>query len=474
MTGSSVLPPGLLQAVADRRGHIAFVVGAGCSLEEPTGLKLASVYSEAAFEQLKRSGVLSDGDCNPSDLSEVASAVFERQDSQALLVRALPREEYQHARPNVGHLLAVALIAEGAIACIATLNFDMALSNAITKLHLTNIETVSAPSDLAGFGGKAIVYLHRSAYETDVEQWVLRKEVIEEYWREGWEGVVARRVCALPQLVFAGLGSKAAALTESLKQIKERVGDHTRTYLVDPAPASEFAAEITLADPGDHITLRWGEFMTKLAERLTTELDAELSAECTRLGSAHEWDDGQTIARPVLDALNRLNLVDLGMTRGQWLGTGDGGYAPADPDRRSYVPDDPANRGYIADVVLGLGALVASTDCTVEVTGAGTVKLEAPSNQAGPLTVCVIAGRGLESWGVTDQVERVCSAPGPRSADLILYSGLRTRRPDTPAPPGDIVDSIPLNDITYAVAPVQIVDIDDLRLNPDLCARFAR
>lgn len=141
--GSSAMPPDLLRAVADRRGQVAVVVGAGCSLESPTDLLLSSAYSERAFESLKRNGVLEDGDCDPADLSEVASAVFAREQSQAPLVQALPREKYQHARPNLGHLLAVALMAEGAISCIATLNFDMALSNAITQLQVTEIATVA-------------------------------------------------------------------------------------------------------------------------------------------------------------------------------------------------------------------------------------------------------------------------------------------------------------------------------------------
>ena len=474
MSGAVALPPDLLQAVAERRGHIAFVVGAGCSLEDPTGLKLASIYSEAAFEQLKRNGVLNDGDCRPSDLSEVASAVFAKRGSQALLVKSLPREEYQHARPNLGHLLAVALVAEGAISCIATLNFDLALSNAITKLHITNIATVSAPEDLARFGDKAIVYLHRSAYEPDVERWVLRREVIEDYWQQGWESVVSRRICALPQLVFAGLGSKAAALTESLKQVKERVGEHTRTYLVDPAAASDFAGEVDLAEPGDHIRLRWGEFMTLLADRLIAELDSEMSTACERLRAAHEWNDDEVTVRPVLDALGRLNLVELGMTRGQWLGTGAGGYAPEDPDSRSYVPNDAANCDYMADLVVGLGSLVSSVDCTVEVTDAGTVRLESISSGAGPLVIHVVAGRGLEPWGVIDRVERVCSASGTRSADVILHSGLRTKRPAAPAPPIDIVGDVPPHDISYASASVRIVCIDDLRTDADLRAELAR
>lgn len=471
---TNVLPPDLLQAVAERRGQIALVVGAGCSLEPPTALRLASVYSEAAFEQLKRSGVLEDGECNPSDLSEVASAVFLKQQSQALLVNALPREAFQHARPNLGHLLLIALIAEGAVACVATLNFDMALSNAITKLQITNIATVSAPEDLARFGDRAIVYLHRSAYEPNAERWVLRKEVIDDYWREGWEAVIAQRICALPQLVFAGLGSKAAALTESLKNVRARVGDNTRTYLVDPAATSEFAGEVSLTDAGDHIQLGWVAFMMEFAGRLATELDADLIAACERVRSAHEWGDDDTTVAPVLEALRALNLVDLGLIRGQWLGTGAGGYAPEDPSERSYIPDDAGNRDYIADVVLGLGALVASEDCTAVVTEVGTVTLESPSNYAGPLTIQVVTGRGLEPWGVIDQVEKVCSAAGPRNADVILYSALRTQRPESPAAPSDIVGDVPPDDISYAVSPLKIVDVDVLRSDSDLRSALAR
>lgn len=463
-----MLPPELLQAVADRRGHIACVVGAGCSLESPTDLSLASVYSERAFNSLKLNGVLADGDCNPSDLSDVASTVFAKQQSQDLLVRALPRADYQHARPNLGHLLAVALMAEGAISCIATLNFDMALSNAITQLHVTEIATVSGPHDLGNFGDKSLVYLHRNAYESDSALWILRKEAIDEQWKQGWEGAVADRISLSPQLVFAGLGSKAAALTESLRRVKRRVSDQTCTYVVDPASKSEFADEVELAAAEHHIQLGWVQFMTALAGRLTAELNSKLSDVCGQFAEAHGWCDGDTTVRPVLDALEQLNLVELGLTRGQWLGTGTGGYAPEDVAYRSYVPDDDTSRGYIADLILGLGALVASEDCTVEITGAGTVKLEAPSNSDGPLTIYPVAGRGLEPWGVIDRVAKVCSATGARSADVILYSGLRSKPPSDPVPPSDIVGEVPADDITYAVTSLRIVDVDDLRTDPSL------
>jgi len=52
------LPDHLLQAVAERTGRIALVVGAGCSLEEPTNLKLSRAYSLKVHADLVRDGAI--------------------------------------------------------------------------------------------------------------------------------------------------------------------------------------------------------------------------------------------------------------------------------------------------------------------------------------------------------------------------------------------------------------------------------
>lgn len=473
--GSSEVPSDLLRAIAERRGLVAFVVGAGCSLESPTDLLLSAAYSQNAFDLLKRNGVLEDGDCDPADLSEVASAVFAKEHSQRSLVQALPRESYQHARPNVGHLLAVALMAEGAISCVATVNFDMALSNAITQLQVTSIATVSGPEDLGRFADRTIVYLHRNAYERDEENWILRKEAIEEHWRDGWEAVVAERISSSPQLVFAGLGSKAAALSESLRRVRERVPDRTRTFLADPAETSVFAEDIALADESDHVQLRWGEFMTKLAERVTAELAADLASGCDEFSRLHALDGELSSAVPVQEALAQLGLCELGLTRGQWLGTGRGGYAPDDPAIRSYVPDDASGREHMADLVLGLGALVRSDGCTVEVTSSGTVAIDPPATAGGrPLRVHPASGRGVTPWGAIDKIEQQCRTPGPQSADLVLVAAFRGKRPENPVPPDDILGPVPADDITYAATSVRVVDVDEIRLDPGLREELAR
>ena len=119
MTGSdaTVLPAALLQAVAQRNGRVTLVVGAGCSLEAPTGLMLGGVYSHEVFQQLVMDGLLDETDCsNPWDLSELAEVVYGRYGSQAHVVDRLPRAKFQFAKANDGYLLAAALIAEGAVA----------------------------------------------------------------------------------------------------------------------------------------------------------------------------------------------------------------------------------------------------------------------------------------------------------------------------------------------------------------------
>ena len=108
------LPDHLLQAVAERAGRIALVVGAGCSLEEPTSLKLSRAYSLEIHADLVRDGVLVDGDCeNPEDLSAVTSAVWAKRASQEEVVTRLPRAEFRNARANQGYREAAALMPRG-------------------------------------------------------------------------------------------------------------------------------------------------------------------------------------------------------------------------------------------------------------------------------------------------------------------------------------------------------------------------
>ena len=143
----------LLHAVAEREGRVVLVVGAGCSVEDPTGLKLASHYAAEVHRRLVLDGFLGDGDCHePHDLSLLASTVWARHGSQTPVVERLPRAEFRSARPNDGYLIAAALLRERAISCVLTLNFDLAMSSALTELSATDVQVIVGPQHLPYLG----------------------------------------------------------------------------------------------------------------------------------------------------------------------------------------------------------------------------------------------------------------------------------------------------------------------------------
>ena len=70
------LPSDLLEAISSTGGgRVALVIGAGCSLEEPTGLPLSREVSREIHRMLVADGILDHGECaDPDDLSAVTDA----------------------------------------------------------------------------------------------------------------------------------------------------------------------------------------------------------------------------------------------------------------------------------------------------------------------------------------------------------------------------------------------------------------
>lgn len=463
MTGAdgTVLPPALLQAIAQRNGRVTLVVGAGCSLEAPTGLKLGGDYSHDAFQQLVMDGLLGESDCtNPWDLSELTEVVYHRYGSQAPVVDRLPKSQFQFAKANDGYLLAAALIAEGAIAHVVTLNFDLALSHAVTEIQPEGVTTVAGPESYREFGSKAIVYLHRNAYEANPDRWILRRQAIEDEWRDGWEAVVAERIAAAPVVVFAGLGSPALALTESLSRVRSRIPSGTAAFLVDPFDGSAFADAVNLDEPEQHVQLGWCDFMVLLSRRLVQQFAVDLRAACNdNTPGGHDAELAEVDR--FTDSIGRAGLLAVGRWRAAWLGSSE-----------RYLCDTPATRSHFADLIRGLTYFVDSDDVSVTFLPGGSVRLE----QAGvrPLSVLPIAGRALHHWGVVDKMAEESCQPGADSPDIILAAGFRGVRPDAIAPPPDITGEVPSDDITMPAAGPRIVDLDALRVDPsiakELCA----
>lgn len=454
-----VIPAGLLHAVANRSGRIALVIGAGCSLEAPTSLRLGREYSLEIFEALVADGVISRQDCTtPDDLSMLASAVHRKMGSQSAVVQRFPRGQFRYARANAGYLAAAALLCEGSISCVATLNYDLALTDAVRQLDGADVEEISGPGGMQHFGNKAIVYLHRNVNEQDDEKWILRKEALDDEWRDSWESVVVARVAASPVTVFAGLGSPAAVLTETLSRIRKSVPDALEAYLVDPSEQSAFAAALELPS-ANHVRASWGEFMRHLSDRLAEKSRADLAAACKALCSANGWSDTSESIDAMCASLQRKGLVAMGLLRARWLCSS-----------RAYEPDTEDRRPLVADLLMAVGLLAGSAYASLQFTVDGLIVI-APND--GPTrTVLPISGQGHRRWS---QIDAILSGRGTHGIpDLVVAGAFQGPAASTLAPPSDIIDGEPNDDVAQGHPRPQVISVEELRADPDaFCGKVA-
>jgi hypothetical protein len=449
-----VIPPKLLQAVARRTGSITLVVGAGCSLEAPTNLRLSSYYSREVFDSLIADGVIVPGDCSsPEDLSAVASAVYSKTGKQASVVQRLPRNSFRYAKANQGYLVAAALLCEGSIGCIATLNYDLAVTDAVRQLGGQEIDEIAGPGDMQYFGSKAIVYLHRNVNEQDDERWILRTEALDHEWRDGWEAVVVARITAAPVTVFAGLGSPAAVLTETVGRIRQSVSDSLDAFLVDPQENSPFAVALDL--PAENqVRARWGEFMTKLGDRFVAELRRELIRSCRDLCDENGWTDDPNAIDAICAASCAGGILVAGALRARWLCSS-----------RPYESDSSNRRSLIADLLLAVGLVQPSKDVPVRFSEDGLAHVQSRDGRV--RTVLPITGQGHKRWSQIDALLAGQQAFRATPADIIVAGGFEGVSIQELTPPSDIVEGEPRDDVTQGLPKPRIVSIDMLRTNPN-------
>ena len=324
MNGESTiaqLPPNLLSAISSPSGgRVVLVLGAGCSSEEPTSLPLAGDLSAECHRKLVADRVLDEGEVdNRRDLSAVAEAVFRKTRSQRDLIERFPPGDFKHAKPNEGYLIMAALLLEGSIANALTLNFDLAATAALAILGAgASVSTIRGPEGHTQIGARNLIYLHRDI-DSHPDEVILRKEKLDEDWREHWEEVVAQRVLAGPIVVFVGLGSPIAVLLETTKRIVTSIGQsQAGVYVVDPsAPEdSEFARALDVA-PDDYYRMGWNDFMRALAQRVLEEHSANIQRDCEAI--VRELDiEAEDVADLCL-RLTEVGLPALGQLRAAWM-----------------------------------------------------------------------------------------------------------------------------------------------------------
>jgi hypothetical protein len=452
--GCEDLPPHLLQAVADRSGRIALIVGAGCSLEPPTNLALSSDYALHVHDALIADNVLTDGECSdPTDLSLLASIVYEKVGSQEAVVTRLPRGELRDAQANDGYLIAAALLLEGAVAAVLTLNFDLAMSDALGIVSAAeSVSVIAEPESVSDLGARVVVYLHRNANEANEEKWVLRAEVIDDAWKGEWEEVIAQRVLSSPVVVFAGLGSPAAVLTESVKWIRGSLkNDAHKAYVVDPSDNSPFKDALALPEEA-HIQMTWCTFMRCLADRLTIEQGGALAEACRVLCSENGWSDEVD----GIDDLCRLffgqGLLGSGQQRATWL-----------LHDRKYLSDGEHVCGLVAYLLLGLGLAQRRCDVTLNIRHDGVVEMRRDGTIAG--SCLPVSAEGTKHWTAMEPKirEALSNFSIYEQPTAVLLGSLQGTLPEEVTPPPDIVFDDSAEDIVAPSSGPAYISVDSLR-----------
>ena len=449
--------------MADGNGRIALIVGAGCSLDAPTSLELSSVYARRVHEALVADNVLTEGECtDPEDLSLLASLVFDKTGAQEPVVSRLPRGAFRDAQANEGYRVAAALLLEGAVAALLTLNFDLAMNDALRFVGAGDaVSVIAEPESLDTLGTRVVVYLHRNANEADEENWVLRAEVIDAAWKGRWEEVIAQRVLTSPVVVFAGLGSPAGVLTESIKWIRGCLdGDGHRAYVVDPSAEASFKEALALPE-GAHIQMGWGPFMRCLADRLATEQKQALAEACQALCAGNRWPEEAANIDELCETFFERNLLGSGRQRAAWL-----------LRDREYLPDDQQVRDLIAYLLLGLGVAKRHCDVTLNVRRDGIVELRRDGALMG--SCLPVSAEGTKHWTAMEPRIRQALAAFTdyERPSTVLLGSLQGTLPDDVTPPDNIVfDDSPNSIVTPATGPAYFT-VDSVREDPTLADRM--
>ena len=454
-----LLPTELLQAVSSPHGgKIALVVGAGCSVEPPTSVPVARDCSLEIHRHLVADGVLQHGDCaDPTDLSLVADAVFAKKQAQRDVVERL-REQYdlKLAKANDGYLIAAAMLCEGVICSVVTLNFDLALSNALSELgggHTVGV--IECPEDLPRQKNINVYYLHRNVNATDPELWVLRTAALNHDWRDHWESIITTRALTTPVVIFAGLGTPVAVLIESTKLLRKALPAATKLYQVDPSEkeSSTFFQELTLK-ASDYIQSGWCQFMDEMSQRLLKEQIANLQH-----AVAQKVRDDRLPSENVaglLDRFQAIGLVKLGKLRAHWL-----------VHDKPYCKAEPNAVGLIADLLLAIAMVARVSSAAALVMDDGVVEFLRNGRIAAAYLIasgCGHRGRAAVEASLASRRKQYQSRPTPPHGAIV--GGTSDSWTATLTPPSDILLGEMSDDIITGPPVFPMIHISELRADP--------
>lgn len=438
------------------------MIGAGSSVEQPTSLPTGAQCSIEAHRRLRADGVLPVDCANPWDLSEVADAVFTLTGNQTALVQRLPLSRFRTASANTGHLTAAVLLVEGSLAGVVTLNFDKAMSTALSDVSSgDSVAVIGGPDDIPNLANVNLVYLHRHA-EAPADEWVLRSAYLKAVWKDRWEPVILSKILVAPMVVFAGLGSPAATLTETITLIRQALpADAVRVYQVDSAAFGTLSFTDALNIPeAQYLRVGWCDFMEEVATRVLEEHWTAFEQAC--VARAAENGYGAPDMPSLATACRSLGLVGFGSARARWL-LHNGRYAPVGLADRRLIADVLLTAGFLAT---GLGgAMSLREDGAMELRDGGrliaTVGLATGSGVRTLLAAEAAIATHRKYWRWNGAVPR----------HVVVTGHLPSLAPT--APPS-IVAEVDENDIIGAAGPPEVISAYQLRAIPDLFVRMAR
>jgi len=457
------LPSDLLNAISEPEGgHVVLVVGAGCSAEPPTSLPLSSQLALSAHRKLVEDGVLDEGDCpEPHNLSTLADAVWAKTKSQSQLVLRFPCERFQQAEPNSGHLLTAAMLYEQALSCVMTLNFDLALSHALSQIGARGaVHIINKPEDHTNLGLSNLIYLHRNV-AADPELWVLRSELLEESWRDGWETVIAQRVLSAPVTVFVGLGSPIGVLEESALRILDKLQGAVKVYQVDTSTIGESSLFKKLGLPTEaYLQMSWCQFMDKLADRLVHEHRATLQQACDDQIRENDWDTEDVDA--LCQRITGDGLIKLGTIRARWM-----------LDTAPYLPQRLVSTKCIADLLIIAGFIERKSGSRAVFRADGIIEFRRGNSIVG--MVIAAHGRGYLRWAVLETTitqSRQYSDYGDYEVVRAIVSGVQDIEPTHVTAPENILWKGKPDSLIPLPKRLKMYNIDQIRKKPELVAEL--
>lgn len=454
------LPPNLLQAIAaPEGGRVVLVLGAGCSFEPPTSIPLAKPCSQTAYRKLVDDGELAPGECEcADDLSALADFVKAKFGAQKKLVDRLPVGQFRTATPNDGHLIAAALLLDGAVTHVLTLNFDLALTTALSTLGAKDaVSVIKGPEDHGSLGRANVIYLHRNV-EVDGELWVLTSDALENAWRDAWEELIAAMVTTAPITVFAGMGSSCGVLRQSVERLRTALGNETKVFLANPGDPewSQFAQETGLTE-ADYIQVGWVDFMRGLSTRVASERCAQIESTCLALVARESWpaEDVPSLCQRLI----QLGLVGLGKLRAAWL-----------LEDRPYCCHENATVDLLADLLLAIGFIERTAHVTIRLRSDRLIEAINVQNQLS--SFLIFSGRGSLRWASAEPAIKHSEKyfnhdSGARRPRRALVSGVIGTTLDRVTPPASIVDVENEESILSDQEAFKMWSIEELRATPD-------